>query len=110
VGNNSEFARRGSDSVIDERALRELYLPIFEAAVKEAHVGAVMCAYNFTNGQHMCEHPLLDCLVLKEQWGFRGLLMSDWDATHDGVASANAGIDLEMPRGRFMKFRTGRVP
>ncbi|HVZ35807.1 MAG TPA: glycoside hydrolase family 3 C-terminal domain-containing protein, partial [Polyangiaceae bacterium] len=106
VGNNSEFARRTSDSGIDERALRELYLPIFEAAVKQAHVGAVMCSYNLTNGLHMSENPDLDSGVLKREWGFSGILMSDWDATHDGVASVKAGLDLEMPTAKFMNRET----
>jgi beta-glucosidase len=102
VGNESEYARTTSDSVIDERTLRELYLPAFEAAVKEAHVAAVMDAYNLVNGEHMTQNRRLNVEVLKQQWHFDGLLMSDWDATHDGVAAANAGLDLEMPVGRFM--------
>ena len=116
VGNNSEYARRTSDSVIDERTLRELYLPAFEAAVKEAQVGAVMCAYNLTNGAHMSQNAYLATEVLKKQWGFNGVFMSDWDATHDGVAAANAGLDLEMPTAKFMTratlvpaLRDGRV-
>src|ERR1044071_9051768 len=65
VGNNSEYARHTSDSRIEERALREIYLPIFEAAVKEAHVGGVMSSYNLTNGQHMSQHKYLLTDVLK---------------------------------------------
>jgi beta-glucosidase len=106
VGNDSEYARRTSDSTIDERTLRELYLPAFEAAVKEAHVGAVMSGYNLTNGQHMTAHPHLVRDVLKRDWGFDGVFMSDWDATHDGVAAANAGLDLEMPSAKFMNRAT----
>jgi len=87
VGNDSEYARRTSDSGIDERALREMYLPAFEAAVKEAKVGAVMSGYNLTNGEHMTQNGYLVTEVLKKQWGFDGVYMSDWDATHDGVAS-----------------------
>ena len=102
AGNNSEFARMTSNSVIDERTLRELYLPIFESAVKEAHVGAVMSSYNITNGQHMSANPYLVNTVLKREWGFNGVFMSDWGATHDGLAAANAGLDLEMPNGQFM--------
>ena len=102
VGNDSEYARRTSDSTIDERTLRELYLPAFEAAVKEAKVGAVMCGYNLTNGEHMSQNGYLATEVLKKQWGFDGVYMSDWDATHDGVAAANAGLDLEMPTAKFM--------
>jgi len=106
AGNNSEFARHTSDSGIDERTLREIYLPAFEAAVKEAHVGAVMSSYNLTNGQHMSENEFLSRHVLKEQWGFDGVLMSDWGGTYDGVAAAIAGQDLEMPNGRFMNRDT----
>jgi beta-glucosidase len=109
VGNDSEYARRTSDSAIDERALRELYLPAFEAAVKEAKVGAVMCGYNLTNGEHMSQNGYLATEVLKKQWGFDGVYMSDWDATHDGVAAANAGLDLEMPTAKFMT-RSNLVP
>jgi beta-glucosidase len=106
VGNNSEFARHTSDSIIEERALREIYLPIFEAAVKEAHVGAVMSSYNLTNGQHMSANRYLTHDVLRTQWGFDGVLMSDWGGTYDGVGAALAGQDLEMPTGRFMNRET----
>jgi beta-glucosidase len=106
VGNDSEYARRTSDSNIDERSLRELYLPAFEAAVKEAHVGAVMSGYNLTNGQHMTANPHLVSEILKREWGFDGVFMSDWDATDDGVGAAQAGLDLEMPSGKFMNRQT----
>jgi beta-glucosidase len=106
AGNNSEFARFTADAVIDERTLREIYLPIFEAAVKQAHVGAVMAAYNKVNGSYMSANAFLDRQVLKQQWGFDGVLMSDWGATHDGIASANAGLDLEMPVGAHLNEAT----
>jgi beta-glucosidase len=106
AGNNSEFARNTSDSVIDERALREIYLPIFESAVKEAHVGAVMSSYNLTNGTYMSANAYLVDTVLKREWGFDGVYMSDWGATHDGLAAANARLDLEMPFAQFMNART----
>lgn len=106
VGNNSEFARHTSDSRIGERALREIYLPIFEAAVKEARVGAVMTSYNRTNGEHMSANAYLAREVLKGQWGFDGVLMSDWGGTYDGVGAALAGQDLEMPTGRYMNRNT----
>jgi beta-glucosidase len=102
MGNNSEFDRHGSDSIIDERTMREIYLPIFEAAVKEAHVGAVMDSYNLTNGQHMTQNGPLNIGVLKKDWGFQGILMSDWDATYDAVGAINGGLDLEMPSGKFL--------
>jgi beta-glucosidase len=102
MGNNSEFDRHHSDSIIDERTMREIYLPVFEAAVKEAHVGAIMDSYNLTNGVHMTENGYLNNDVVKKQWGFTGIVMSDWDATYDSVAAANGGLDLEMPSGKFM--------
>src|SRR6202451_4041660 len=102
MGNNSEFDRHNTDSIIDERTMREIYLPVFEAAVKEAHVGAVMASYNLVNGAHVTQNQLLDTEILKKEWGFQGVLMSDWSATYDGVAAANSGLDLEMPSGVFM--------
>ena len=102
MGNNSEFDRHNSDSVIDERTMREIYLPVFEAAVKEAHVGAVMDSYNLTNGVHMSQNKYLNTDVLKKEWGFDGILMSVWTSTYDAVEAANSGLDLEMPSGRFM--------
>lgn len=101
-GNNSEFARHVSDSVIDERAAREIYLPVFEAAVKEANVAAVMGSYGLVNGEHMSQHRYYNIGVLKGEWGFDGVLMSDWDATYDTLGAANGGLDLEMPSGKFL--------
>jgi len=102
AGNNSEFARMTLSSDIDERTLREIYLPAFEASVKEAHAGAVMDAYNLVNGTYMTENVHLNNEILKKEWGFDGILMSDWGATHDGVAAAKGGLDLEMPSPTFM--------
>lgn len=96
VGNDSEFERNSISSEIGERALREIYLLPFEAAVKEAGVWAIMTAYNRLGGIFAAEHPLLAAL-LREEWGFDGLLMSDWFGTKSTVASAKAGLDLEMP-------------
>jgi len=106
MGNNQEFLRHDADSIIDERTMREIYMPTFEAAVKEAHVGAIMDSYNLTNGQHMTENGYLNTDVVKKEWGFGGIMMSDWDATYDGVAAANGGLDLEMPFGKFMNRAT----
>jgi len=97
LGNNSEFDRHNTESVIDERTLREIYAPVFEAAVKDAHVGAVMNSYNLTNGAHMSQNKYLLTDVLKNDWGFQGVVMSDWGGTYDGIEAANAGEDLEMP-------------
>lgn len=106
VGNDQEYDRHNGDSLIDERTLREIYLPTFEAAVKEAQVGAIMDSYNLTNGLHMTQNPDLNIDVAKKEWGFDGIMMSDWDATYDGVAAANGGLDLEMPSGKFMNRAT----
>jgi beta-glucosidase len=100
--NNQEFNRHNVDVTADERTMREIYLPAFEAAVTRADVGAVMNSYNLINGAHATQNEFLNLKVLKGDWGFKGLLMSDWDATYDGVAAANNGLDLEMPSPRFM--------
>jgi len=116
LGNNSEFLRHDSDSIIDERALREIYLPAFESAVKEAHVGAIMDSYNLVNGLHSTQNRYFNTEVARKQWGFQGVMMSDWVATYDGVGAANGGLDLEMPKGKYMNqenllpaIRDGRV-
>lgn len=102
LANNSEYLRRDTDSTIDERTLREIYLPGFEAAVKLGHVGAIMDSYNLTNGSHMTQNGYFNTGVLRKQWGFTGINMSDWDATYDAVSAANGGLDIEMPTGKFM--------
>jgi beta-glucosidase len=102
AGNNSEFARMTLSSDIDERTLREIYLPAFEASVKEAKAGAVMDGYNLVNGVYMTQNNHLNNEILKKEWGFDGIVMSDWGATHDGVAAAIGGMDLEMASPNFM--------
>jgi beta-glucosidase len=104
--NNQEFNRHNTDSQADERTMREIYLPAFEAAVTKGHVDAVMNSYNLINGAHATQNEFLNLKVLKGDWGFQGILMSDWDATYDGVAAANNGLDLEMPSPRFMNLQT----
>jgi beta-glucosidase len=106
IANNSEFDRHHTNAEIDERTLREIYLPAFEAAVKEANVGAIMSAYNLLNGTHLTQHDYLNNQVVKKEWAFDGIIMSDWDATYDGVAAANAGLDVEMPSAKFMNRAT----
>ena len=98
LGNNSEFGRNTTDSRIDERALREIYLPAFEAAVKEAHTGAIMGSYNLTNGLYMTENRRLIRDVLKGEWSFDGVYMSDWFATHDAIAAATRARTSRCPR------------
>lgn len=99
AANNSEFDRNHTDSILDERTLREIYLPAFEAAVKEANVGAIMDGYNLTNGAYMSQHAYLNNEVAKKEWGFRGVIMSDWISTYDAIGAANGGLDIEMPSG-----------
>ncbi len=102
AANNEEYNRHDANAIVDERTLREIYLPAFEAAVKEGHADAVMNSYNELNGEHATQNAFLNLKVLKGEWGFQGVLMSDWDATYDSVGAANNGLDLEMPNARFM--------
>src|SRR5690349_15924100 len=97
VGNDSETERWTYDARIAERVLRELYLVPFEACVREAGAAVVMAAYNVVNGSRMTEHTRLLRSVLKGEWGFGGLVTSDWDATRSTVATAVGGLDLAMP-------------
>jgi beta-glucosidase len=98
AANNQETERMSISAEVDARALHEIYLPAFEAAVKEGGVWAVMCAYNRLNGVYACENPGLLEQTLRRDWGFRGLLMSDWGATHSAAPAMRAGLDLEMPK------------
>jgi beta-glucosidase len=95
--NNSEYQRLTISSEADERAIREIYFPSFEKAVKEAGAWSVMCSYNKVNGTYASENGRLLTEILKKEWGFRGPVMSDWFAVHSTVAAARSGLDLEMP-------------
>ena len=95
--NNAENCRFLGDSVSDERAMREIYLKVFEIAVKEANPATLMCAYNKINGTYCSENKWLLRDVLRGEWGFSGLVMTDWGAMHGRVKSLQAGLDLEMP-------------
>ncbi len=97
AANNQEFERFAISAEIDERTLREIYLPAFETAVTKAKPWTVMCAYNKVNGTYASEHNRLLIDILKNEWGFAGFVVSDWGAVHDRVASLKAGLDLEMP-------------
>lgn len=117
AANNEEYDRHNVSSDLDERTLREIYLPAFEAAVRDADVGAVMDSYNLINGEHATQNKHLNVDILKNDWGFKGLVMSDWGSTYDGIAEANGGLDLEMPDPNFMNAKTlipavheGKVP
>ncbi len=95
--NNSEYQRMTISSEVDERTKREIYFPSFEKAVKEAGTWSVMCSYNKVDGTFASENRRLLTEILKDEWGFEGLVVSDWYATHSTVPAANAGLDLEMP-------------
>jgi beta-glucosidase len=97
VCNDSEFERNTISSEVDERTLREIYLPPFRAAVQEAGTWAVMAAYNRVNGIYASEHPMLLIDILKREWEFDGIVMSDWFGTKSVVEAAANGLDLEMP-------------
>lgn len=102
AANNQEWSRHHASSDIDERTLHEIYFPAFRKAVQEANVGAVMNSYNLLNGVHTTEHKWLNIDVLRNTWGFKGILMSDWTSVYSAVGAANGGLDLEMPKGKFM--------
>lgn len=97
--NNQEYKRFNGNSQIDERTMREIYLAPFEIAVKEGKPASVMCAYNKVNGEHCSDSKLLLTDILRTQWGFDGLVVTDWGAMNDRVAAIKAGCDLNMPGG-----------
>src|SRR6201987_700759 len=97
AANNQEFERMATSSNLDKRTLREVYLPAFEIAVKEAQPWSVMAAYNSVNHVFATENTWLLQDILRKEWGFAGFVVSDWGAVHDGVAGVNAGLSLEMP-------------
>ncbi len=102
AANNQEHDRNTVNVKVDERVLYEIYFPAFKAAVQEAGVWAVMSAYNKLNGAWCSENPHLLTDILKNQWGFKGFVLSDWSAVHTTLETANAGLDLEMPRDKFL--------
>lgn len=102
AGNNQEEERNFVSVEIDDRTLREIYLPAFQAAVMEGGAACVMNAYNLVNGKWCTENDYLNNKILKEEWGFDGILMSDWGATHHALDAAKFGLDLEMPSAVFM--------
>jgi beta-glucosidase len=97
AANNQETDRLRVDARVDERTLREIYLPAFERIVTAARPWTVMCSYNKVNGTSASENPWLLTTVLREEWGFRGLVVSDWGAVYHRVPALRAGLDLEMP-------------
>ena len=105
AANNQEWDRHHVSSDVDERTLHEIYLPAFRAAVEEAGVGSLMASYNLINSVHATENKYLNIEVLRNMWGFEGILMSDWTATYSAINAANGGLDLEMPAGRVMNYK-----
>ncbi len=103
--NTQEENRFEADAQLDERTLQEIYTPAFEAAVKDGQVGSVMGAFNKVNGIYSCEHRHLLTDILKQQSGFQGWVMSDYEAAHSTVEAANAGLDQEMPNEIFFSDR-----
>ena len=97
AANNQEWRRMSISSEMDERTLREIYLAAFEKTVKKAQPWTVMCSYNKINGTYSCENDWLLNKVLRDEWGFEGLVMTDWGAMNDRIEALKAGLDLEMP-------------
>ena len=96
AANNQENNRMAVSAEVDERTMREIYLPAFEAAIKNGHAGSIMCSYNKLWGRYACENPRLLQGYLRKDWGFDGFVTSDWGATHSTVDSALSGLDMEM--------------
>ena len=116
AANNQENNRLRVNAAVDERTLHEMYLPAFEASVKDGHVASLMGAYNKVNGLYCCENPELLDHILKKDWGFKGFVTSDFGAVHSTAPSALAGLDLEMPTGKYFgtnleaAIESGKVP
>ncbi|MHB1687285.1 MAG: beta-glucosidase [Ignavibacteriaceae bacterium] len=106
AANNQEYQRMFVNVRIDHRALNEIYLRAFKAAVTEANVKCIMAAYNKVNGSYCSENDYLLKTKLKDNWDFKGLAMSDWGAVHSSIPTANGGLDLEMPFGTYLNDST----
>ena len=105
AANSQELSRFTSDSIIDERTLREIYLAGFEMAVKEGNPATVMCSYNKLNGTHASDNKKLLTDILRTDWGFDGLVVTDWGAMNDRIEGFKAGCDLNMPGGSHYMFK-----
>ena len=101
AANNQEWSRHHASSDVDERTMHEIYFPAFRKAVQEAGVGAVMNSYNPVFGVHATENGWLNIDVLRKQWGFKGILMSDWTSVYSTSGAANNGLDLECPKSVY---------
>lgn len=101
AANNQEWSRHHASSDVDERTLHEIYFPAFRKAVEKAHVGAVMDSYNPVFGVHATENAYMNIEVLRNMWGFDGILMSDWTSVYSTSGAVNGGLDLECPKGVY---------
>ena len=101
AANNQEYSRHSVSSDVDERTLNEIYFPAFRKAVQEAGVGAVMDSYNLVNGVHSTENPWMNITVLRDRWGFEGIVMSDWTSVYSTQGAVNGGLDMEQPKAVF---------
>ncbi len=108
--NNEEIDRTYVDAIVGRRALNEIYFPAFKAAIQEAGALCVMSAYNKVNGSYCSENDYLLKEVLRNEWKFKGLIMSDWWATHSAIPTALGGLDIEMPYGDFMNIKNLKEP
>lgn len=103
--NNQEHLRMSIDTIVDERALREIYLTAFETVIKNAQPATVMSSYNCLAGTHMSDHKRMLNDILREEWGFKGIVVSDWGGMNNRIESVKAGNDLEMPGNKGMNDR-----
>ena len=101
AANNQEYSRHSVSSDVDERTLNEIYFPAFRKAVQEAGVGAVMDSYNLVNGVHSTENAWMNITVLRDWWGFEGILMSDWTSVYSTPGAVSGGLDMEQPKAVF---------
>lgn len=116
AANNQEYCRMSTDTIVSERALREIYLAAFEMIVRKSHPWSVMCAYNRLNGTYCCENSWLLDSVLRKEWGFDGIVITDWGAMNDRCRALEAGLELEMPSSSGLRdsqivtaVRTGKL-
>lgn len=106
LANNQEYIRMTIDSIVDERTLREIYMPAFEHIVKEEKPTTVMCSYNLLNGTYLSDNKRFLTDVLRDEWGYKGIVVSDWGAVNDRAEGVKAGMDLEMPGSKGLNDDT----
>lgn len=106
LANNQEYIRMCIDSIVDERTLREIYMPAFEHIVKTEQPTTVMCSYNRLNGKYLSDHKRFLTDVLRDEWGFKGIVVSDWGAVNDRGEGIKAGLDLEMPGSKGLNDKS----